>query len=82
MEPLILLKSLALIILFLALIYGLFIITKKRNTSANISRRLGVLEYQRIDHKNSVCLLRSDNHEFLIAMGPSTIAIYPISNRE
>jgi flagellar biogenesis protein FliO len=82
MESLVLIKALALIALLLALIYGCFIFAQKRMPRLNSPKRLGVLEYQRIDHKNSLCLVKADSQEFLIAMGPANIAIHPMTSRD
>ncbi len=82
MESLLLIKILALIGLLLALLYGCFILAQKKIPRASNSKRLGVLEYHRIDHKNSVCLVKADSKEFLIAMGPANITIYPMSARD
>jgi len=82
MESLLLIKILALIGLLLALIYACFVLAQKKIPRANHAKRLGVLEYQRIDHKNSLCLVRADSQEFLIVMGPANMAIYPMSNRD
>lgn len=82
MESLLLIKILALTGLILVILYGCFILAQKKACHARSSKRLGILEYQRIDHKNSLCLVRADSQEFLIAMGPANIIIYPMSDRD
>lgn len=82
MESLALIKILSLIALLLVLFYAFFILAQKRRPISGTKKRLGVLEYQRIDHKNSLCLVRADAQEFIIAMGPANITIYPIGTRE
>ena len=50
MESLLLIKILGLIALVLALIYGCFILAQKRKSDPD-TKRLRVLEYQRLDLK-------------------------------
>ena len=80
MESFLLLKALALVAALLALLYSCYIIIQKRTPTTKNTKRLKISDYQRIDNKNTLCLVKSDSQEFLIAIGPSAIAIYPMNS--
>jgi flagellar biogenesis protein FliO len=79
MEPWLLLKVLALIAGFLVLMYLLYISIQKFNLNKITNKRLNIQEYRRLDHKNSLCLLKLDSNEFLVAISPAAITILPLN---
>lgn len=80
MDSLILLKTLSLTAAIIALIFIAFKLAKRFaiKHQQNPSKLLRIEEYQRIDQKSGIFLIKAGNDYFLLASGPQAMCLEKI----
>lgn len=84
LDSLTLLKLLSFIAGMLGLIYLAYKITKKLawHQDENVTKLVTVLEYRRIDQKNSLCVVKICNNHYLLALGSDAIYLEKLNDLE